>query len=695
MKKSLSLFFAFILLFQAAYTQENFPKINPENIQIVRDTFGIPHIYAATDAEVAYGLAWSNAEDAFKEMQDLLVIGKGKSGINQGVDGAKADFFRHVIKAEETAKEKMQDLPQDFLKYIDGYVQGINAFVAKHPERVVYKKIFPITVHDVLTAYIVSLSFMTDAAGAMQKIYDGKLDEIDLKGLGSNAYAINSKKSTDGHTYLCTNPHMQMNGTFSFYEAHLNSDEGLNMYGAIFHGGTSVYMGNNEHLGWGMTWNYFNRGDIYKLKMHPKKKLHYEFEGEWFELEKRTAKLKVKVAGIPLRVKKKAYWSPQHGPVLNSNENKKEFYAFRYPAFMDVKAPLQWYKMNKAKNLNEFKEALEIFGVSMFNIVYADKEDNLYYVSYGQVPFRHDSIAEMKVVPGNQDKYVWKRLHELNELPSETNPDCNYIYNTNNTPFFATCDENNNLKLKLKKYLDERPGQNNRATTLKTFLDENEKISFEAFQSIKFNNSYSKESYLMQKLKPFMEIPEGKYNDVDDILNLLKNWSGVADTNCVSSTVMMVTMDKIFKQKKYNDRQFVVGFEMTEEEFIEALKTSKAWFLKYHRTIEVPLGKVFLAKKGKETFASPGFPDALAANYGKKDGGNFFVEHGDTYTHFVKFDKSGVKEIRTLVPFGNSNVEGSPYYLNQAKLFQQQKTKKVSMDRKEIFDNAEKIYFPK
>lgn len=625
-------------LFFLQINAQSFPEINPANIDIVRSAWGVPHIFAKTDAEVAYGLAWANAEDAYEEMIELIVIGKGMSGKYNGKEGAKADFFRHVIQAEKIVEEKMYSLPGDFLRYIDGYVQGANAYAEKHPEKVPLKGLFPIEVKDVLVSYVVALSFMTDASGAMEKIYEGKLDSIGVPGLGSNAYAINSKKSTDGRTYLGINPHMQMTGTFSFYECHLHSEEGLNMYGPIFHGGTSVYMGNNEHLGWSMTWNHFNRGDIYKLEMHPKKKNMYKFDGEWHELETNKIWLKVKVGGITIPVPKKSFWS-KHGPVLKSSKDKSHYYAFRYPAFMDITAPVQWYKMNKAKNLAEFKEILEMMGIGLFNIVYADKEDNLFYISYGQVPFREDSIANADVLPGNDSKYVWQRLHTLEELPQEENPDCNYIYNTNNSPFFATCEENKRLKLELKSYLDERPGQNNRATVMGERLESKEKISYEEFQAIKFDNSYSENSYLMQKMKPFFALKPEDYPEISDALALFQSWENVADFEDAASTMVMVAIDKIFRKKGYGDRQFIIGFDVSKEEFIEGITEAKAWFLKYYNIIEVPLKEVFIAKKGEQFFPSPGFPDALAANYGFENNGKYIVKAGDTFTQFVAFDE--------------------------------------------------------
>jgi acyl-homoserine-lactone acylase len=679
--------------FSLSIFSQCFQPINPTAIEIVRDEWGVPHIFAKRDAEVAYGLAWANAEDAFFEMQELLVMGRGMSGRYKGKEGVIADYFQHVVGARETVRKEMKSYPEDFLCYIDGYVQGINAFAAKHKDQVIVKGLFPMTTEDVLVTYVMVLSAMTDVAGAMGKIYSGELDSLDLKGLGSNAFAINSKKSEDGSTMLCTNPHMQMSGTFSFYEAHLESEEGLKMHGALFQGGTSIFMGNNENLGWGMTWNYFKQGDIYRLEMHPKKKHVYKYDDEWLKLDVEKAKLKVKIKGLTIPVSRKVYRSV-HGPVLNSSKNKDEFYAFRFPAYQQATAPMQWYRMNKAKDFTEFKRVLEMMAISMFNIVYADREDNIFYVSYGQVPKRSNEIAAQDVLPGNTSKVVWQRIHALSELPIEENPDCNFVYNTNNSPFIATCVENEEGRELLGEYVDCRPGQNNRATVLSDFLERNDHISFQDFQAIKFDNTYSKDSYIMRRTMPFLALDISKYPDVADIFNIFKDWQLEAKWDDPSSAVVMVVHDVIFKQKGYDDSQFIKGLEISEEDFVDALRLAKKWLLKHHERIDVPLKDIFVCQKGDSVFAAPGFPDALAANYGVRRGDKFVVRSGDTYTHFVRFTKDGVQELRTLVPFGNSNHADSPFYMSQAGLFQQQQTKEMTMDKAKIYAKAKLVYHP-
>lgn len=683
-----------ILVFSVTTFSQVYSPIDPDVIDIVRDEWGVPHIFAKRDAEVAFGLAWANAEDAFVEMQDLLVMGKGMSGLYKGKEGVVADFFQHVIGARKLVQQQMKEMPEDFLHYLDGYVQGINAFAAKHKDQVVVKGLFPMTTEDVLVTYVMVLSAMTNVSGAMGKIYNGDFDGIDVQGLGSNAYAINSNKSADGSTVLCTNPHMKMEGTFSFYEAHLRSEEGLHMHGALFHGGTSVFMGNNEHLGWGMTWNYFKQGDVYKLQMHPKKKLMYKYDDEWKALRVEKAKLKVKIKGVNVPVKRKVYHSV-HGPVVQSSKNKEEFYAFRFPAYLSSGAPLQWYKMNKSTSFEEFKTVLEMLEIGMFNIVYADKEDNIFYVSYGQIPMRHDSIANAEVLPGNSSEVMWQRIHTFNELPMEENPDCNFVYNTNNSPFIATCEENVEGRNTLGEYVDCRPGQNNRATVLLDFLERNDHITFDEFQRIKFNNTYSADSYIMQKLKPFFAIHPDKYPDVKDALMLFQAWKGEAFKDDPSATVVMVVNDFVFRKKGYDDAQFIKGFELDEEEFIDALRATKKWLVKHYDRVDVPLKEVFVCQKGDSVFPAPGFPDALAANYGVRKDGRYIVRSGDTYTHFVRFSKNGVEELRTLVPFGNSNDPNNTFFMSQAGLFEAQQTKEMTMDKEKIYAKAKMIYHPK
>ncbi|MBL4585908.1 MAG: penicillin acylase family protein, partial [Flavobacteriales bacterium] len=333
--------------------------IDPNDVTIVRDKWGVPHIFGKTDADVAYGLAWANAEDDFFTMQVLLVASKGLSGKMMGKEGAERDFFAHSIGFRERIEQDFHLLSDEYVRYLEGYCQGINAFAKTHKKEIRVKGSFPVNPKDVVGGSMFALSALIGVPGAVGNIVKGTYDKDENSQLpyGSNAFAFNSNATEDGSTMLCINPHQPVTGPFSWYEAHLNSEEGMNIHGAMFPGGGTIFLGSNEDLGWSHTFNHLDLVDVFQLEMHPKKKNTYRFNGEWKKLEKRPIWLKVKLGGIVIPVKKMTYWSVFGATLKSENGN---FYGVKFGANEKVRIGEQWYRMNKAKNYTEFYEALKM-----------------------------------------------------------------------------------------------------------------------------------------------------------------------------------------------------------------------------------------------------------------------------------------------------------------------------------------------
>ena len=108
-------------------------QINPANITIARDSFGVPHIFAPTDPEVAYGLAWAHAEDDFTTLQLVVLSGKGKIGNGIGKKGAEADYVVNLLRCRQFVDEQWNTLSPDFIALVKGYVAGLNAYAKAHP----------------------------------------------------------------------------------------------------------------------------------------------------------------------------------------------------------------------------------------------------------------------------------------------------------------------------------------------------------------------------------------------------------------------------------------------------------------------------------------------------------------------------------------------------------------------------------
>src|SRR5690606_6317911 len=184
------------ICFSLTAFSQTFPPINPDDVTIVRDSFGVPHIFGKTDADCAYGLAWANAEDAFHESQDLIYASKGFMGRKGGIEGVKADYFIHAIGVRKLVEERYdKDLSPEFKKYINGFVQGINAYAKAHPDEVKIKKAFPITEKDVVSSFVAVMSMLVGSQNSVGGIVSGKYDKdsIDFRNnqppVGSNAYA--------------------------------------------------------------------------------------------------------------------------------------------------------------------------------------------------------------------------------------------------------------------------------------------------------------------------------------------------------------------------------------------------------------------------------------------------------------------------------------------------------------------------
>ncbi len=671
-------------------------RINPENITIIRDRWGVPHIYGDTDAEVAYGLAWANAEDDFYTMQELLVTVQGLAGLDMGKEGAQRDFYTHAIGARKVVAERIDEFPADFVRYIKGYVQGINDFAALHPKEVRVKQSFPVTVVDVMAGYVFAMSALTGGVGAVEGVMNGKFDKQSPT-YGSNAFAFNSNMTEDNGTMLAINPHQPVTGPFSWYEAHLISNEGLNIHGALFPGGTSVFLGNNENLGWAHTFNHLDLVDVFKLEMHPKKKLTYQLNDEWHTLEKRKVKLRVKLKNwLPrIGVRKTTYWS-DHGAVLESKDGN--FYLIKMPATERIRAGEQWYRMNKAQNFTEFYDAISLGQTTMFNIIYADRYDTVFYINNAVMPKRNPDFNYRKVIGLRTDAPLWNDFHPTEDLVQYVNPECGYVFNTNNLPTNATCKEEQYDITDWPDYFgfDKDLGDNNRAFRFMELIALPGRMDFARMKEIK----YDWESKTCTKMYESIEhLIYMEFNDDPGLRELQEKiilWDGCADKTSVGAGTFLLTFQYLFEAKGYNDSNFKQELNVSEEEYIAALQKTREHLDKHFDGKLVPLGELQRHVRGNVNLPLGGYPDALAANYNEPwEDGRFKPFVGDSYVHFVHW-KPGedLPYMETLHPFGSSSREGSPHYTDQMQRYANQDPKPMTLDMKKIKAGATKIYSP-
>ena len=672
-----------------------FAQINPENISIARDQWGVPHIFAKSDPEVAYGFGWATCEDDFLTVQQQLLPIKGLMGLVYGKDGAILDVAVKMLGAHEIVEEKYEtDLAPDFRKYLEAYCQGVNAYARNHPEEVLHKKLFPAEGKDIITTYVVGMAMNSGVVKELEAILKGKIKPLaENQGMGSNAFAISRKRTTDGKTYLAINSHQPLEGPNSWYEAHLCSEEGLNILGGAFAGGPVIHHGVNPNLGWAHTFNYPDLADVYQLTMHPEEENLYRFDGEWLKLKKCSAKGRVRLFNLIRVGKKQEFFESIYGLTLKTEQG---VFALRFPANRDIRAAEQWYRMDKATNLEEFKAALSIRGIISVNLVYADREDHLMYMSFARAPVRNPDFNWKQTLPGDTSATLWTdKYYPIDSLPHVIDPESGFVYNCNHSPFLSTAEADNPPLSSVPSTIGFQGPEvlTNRAVRLKYLIDQQDHISYEDFKRIKYDRAYHTPLESAPKLEPVFHLNPVTYPGIAETINLLKSWDRETRPESEAASAFILILRHVQKKITYSS-SYREGDEINEALLVEAIKKADEYLLQHFGKKSVPLSELQRHVRGDMNLPVSGGPDVLAAlSASPQPDGRLYSRAGDSYISLVRFSDEGV-EIETVNAYGASTKADSPHFTDQMEMYANRQLKKMTLDKEEVLTHAVRIYHP-
>ncbi|MBK8611482.1 MAG: penicillin acylase family protein [Chitinophagaceae bacterium] len=661
--------------------------ITSTNIDIVRDPFGVPHIFAKTDAEVAYGLAWAQAEDDFKSMQEVILPAKNLMARVMGKKGAAGDYAFALFRCREITEAKWNTLSPEFLKLIEGYVQGLNEYAKTHQDEILHPKIFPITTKEYISSSVFALTIFNGADQALIRIFNNKEWEApELNKKGSNSAAIHPGKTSTGEAFLLINAHQPNTGPQSFYEAHLCSEEGLNVTGGLLAGGPCILHGVNENLGWAHTVNYCDRLDEFQLEMNPDNSLQYRFDGQWIDLEVKTIKLKIK--GIPINVKRKLYWS-KYGATM---KNEQGFFSMRLGANMKIGVLDQWYHMNKARNFTEFYSALERQELSMFNIMYADRYDTVFYINNALMPVRDPAPGYnwKRTVPGNSSKTWWTNFRAEKELPQYINPKSGFLFNTNHSPFLATAAADNLKPSSFPKTDGWEQYHLNRSVRFLELFPQNEKLSYEKFKQIKFDKQLPAELQYTYNLDSMFLLNEAEQPSLAPLIKTLKTWDKRGDAGSKGAAIFVLTYEYLKKKLQNKPPRSI-----TMAEAIETFNYVNNYMQTNFGTTDLTLGDIQKLVRGDKEWPLGGFPDLLSPQWTEPlPNGKLKSVGGDGLIMFVRFPKNGLPKIETINMYGASAKKGNKHFDDQVEMYLQQQTKTMTLDKATVYKNAERVYHP-
>ena len=667
----------------------SYSQINPKNIDIIRDEYGIPHIYAQTDAEVAYGLAWANAEDDFTTIQEAYLAGNAMLSNYIGLKGAAADFITQFIGSKNLIEEKIGTISEDYMAVVEGYSQGLNAYASNNPDKVLYKKLFPITPKKMLMYSQLQLFISNEGAYWAGRILnnDTQDDFLDQNLTGSNVIAMNSSKTVSGETFLAINTHQPLEGPTSWYEVHLNSQEGTNIIGTMYPGTPNVVIGVNEYLGWSHTVNYPDKTDVFKLRMKNKRK--YIVDEEEYELEKLKAKITIKVLGIPIKINRK-YYKSIYGPTL---KNKSGYYSIRTPTLFNVKALEQWWRMGKSKNFTEFYNNLKMKELPGFNIGYADKYDTIFYMSNGIIPKRAQGYNWKGIVPGDTKKTLWTEYHNIEDLPQVIQPESGFIYNANHSPFKSTSADENPNEENYNENMGYETYDNNRSTRLIELIESYDKVSYDDFKDIKYDNSFpSKFNYNFMDISIIETLKLQEENDLFELLDIIQKWDRKTDIESQGAGFYGVLYYQLVRN--YRDDIQKNNKIVSKEILLSALADTKAYIINNFGSTEITLGDFQKLVRGDKELPIWGLPDVITAMSSRpyKDG-KYKVTQGESYIGLVRFNENG-PILESIISFGNSDNPESDHYTDQMEKYSKFQTKKMTFDKNIIYSEAKEIYNP-
>lgn len=680
----------------AQTTVQTNTQIDPHDITIARDSFGVPHIFAPTDPEVAYGLAWAQAEDDFNTLQLIVLMGKARLGTAIGKKGAAADYTIQLLRCRELVEQQWNSLSPDFIALIKGYIAGLNAYANTHPKEVKYKNAFPFNEKDYLAGVVLSISIFCEVGSVLPQILTGSIPTIpgfssgrpdDAHGpQGSNAFAFHPSRTTSGEAFLAINAHQPVEGPTAFYEAHVQSEQGWNMLGGVFPGGCLIFHGTNENLGWAHTVNNQDKVDVFQLQMNPANDNQYNFDGQWQNLE--VKKLKLHIKGIPIPIGKKIYWS-KYGATVKT---KQGVFALRTPANMDCKALEEWYRMDKAKNFTEFYQALSMTSLPMFNIMYADRYDTIFYISNGKMPRRNpDPKYDWKnTVPGNTSSTLWTTFKPVTELPQYINPPSGYLFNTNHSPFLATEPAYNLDSTKFDPNDGYELFNNNRSLRVRELLKGFDKMDYASFKRLKFDQQLPQHLHYKYGIDTMLQIDGNKYPQLKNVITCLQQWDHLTTAGSHGAAVFMLIYNYVAKKL-----EGVAPRQLTKTESLETYQYVYDYMIKYFGRTDLTLGDIQKLVRGDDIRPAWGLPDVLSAAYTEPyKNGLRKVISGDAYICFVRYPKNGLPLIESINTFGASSHPGSRHYKDQMDMFQRQQTKPMTLDKQIILHAAEKIYHP-
>ncbi len=694
-------------------------KTQATNVTIIRDNFGVPHIYGKTDADAVFGLLYAQCEDDFNRVEQNYIWAIGRLAEVEGEEAIYSDLRAKLFMTEKEAKANYEKSPKWLKELCNAFADGINYYLHTHPE--VKPKLLT-KFEPWMPMYFSEGSIGGDieriSTKKIEAFYESQMElpeaeiiEINKKKemaepQGSNGIALSGNVTQSGNAMLLINPHT------SFYfrgEVHVVSEEGLNAYGAVTWGQFFVYQGFNEKTGWMHTSTYTDVMDEYTEVITQVDDTYlYQYGEELRPVKTSEIVLKYK-EGNTLKEKAFPKYKTHHGPITHRVNGQWTASAMMWDP---VNALEQSFIRTKQSGYAGFRKMMDIRTNSSNNTVYADAEGNIAYFHGNFVPKRDTIFNFSNPVDGSNPKTDWQGLHTVDENILLLNPKNGWLQNCNSTPYTAA------LEFSPKK--EDYPNymsigrENFRGVHAINLLKEKKDISMDGLIELAHDPYLPAfEALIPGLVKAYYESHDGNPK-LQAAIDILATWDFKTEKASIAMTLAHFYGTKYYAEGKYEkgltpmERVTYWGNESPTAEKLRIFEAVLDDLTQDFGTWKKPWGEVNRYQRLNGDIRQPfnddepsipvGFASgrwgALAA-YGARYNNNTKKIYGTRGNSFVAVVEFGKKvKAKSMLAGGQSGNPKSPHFNDQAQPYADMLFKDVSFYKEDVLKNAQKTYSP-
>lgn len=661
-----------------------------EDVTIIRDEFGVPHVFGPTDASVVFGSTYARAEDEFLYMEQAYIKLLGRAAAVSGSDWLEWDIFLRKLEIEKHSRQEYLHAPAEIKALCDAFAEGMNYFLKTHPE------IQPLLITHfepwhALAGY--RLFHVSGIDGETQKQIGqpGVLSAFSGY-LASTMWAIGPSKSASGHPMLFINPHIPLEAP---YEMSLHSEEGLNVSGQLAYGiGILPISGHNGDMGWSITANDPDINDVYEEKFIDSAAGIYQYGDDFLTTTKWSETIAV-AAPEGVTQREHVFEKSRHGPLFDGPEGRR--LALRVAKLSAGGVLEQFFDISKSRNLEEFKHAIEPMNITYNNFMYAGHDGHIYYVYGGAIPRRDAKFNWSEPVDGSNPETDWQGFFPLPELPQVEDPAVGYLQNSNSSPFVTT-NGHNPSETDYPTYMFRSERDTAIARRSRELIAAEDKISLEQLSRFAFDTYLPTAAADIGKLNAewdrFHHDDKKAEPELQEALNTLNDWNRRADADSIGAAVY-VTMFHIRKSDPINPMigRFRKALALLTENY-GSWRTPYGHFNRLKRMTNNDKASVSGSQFDLPSSGTPFYMGAIMTFNTQTEHGSKISHgnHGHSYVSVVEF-ASEIKA-RSVMAYGQSRDPGSVHYFDQAQLYAKRKLKPSWFSEDNIRNAATRSYHP-